>query len=216
MNVEPFFHHELIYVKSKVPSFVLEELKQEAKNILENPNQFKKLNDTLAGNIEQEYQTPKGREILQPHLISLVDEYFECSKQRHECPHWHIGDVWMNFQKKHEYNPLHNHNGNLSFVLWVQIPYELKNELSLPNCVNSNTPTNSSFVFTYTNLKGEVISDQLNIDKSWEGSIIMFPSCLNHMVYPFYTSDEYRISMSGNIFKERYPTKTTSLSYEYR
>jgi len=168
MNIEPFYHVNLVYVKSKVPSFVLEELKQEAKNILENPNQFKKINDDLAGNIEQEYQTSKGREILQPYLISLADEYFKCSekhKQNLGCPHWHIDDVWINFQKKYEYNPLHNHTGNLSFVLWVQIPYELKDELSLPNCVNSNTPTNSLFQFTYTNLKGEVISDHLNIDK---------------------------------------------------
>ena len=138
---------------------------------------MKKINDDLQ-EIEQEYQTSKGREILQPYLISLADEYFKCS-EKHKQNDVHIGhidDLWMNFQKKYEYNPLHNHTGNLSFVLWVQIPYELKDELSLPNCVNSNTPTNSLFQFTYTNLKGEVIQDQLNIDKSYEGTIIMFPS----------------------------------------
>jgi len=27
----------------------------------------------------------------------------------------------------------------------------------------------------------------------------MFPSLLAHCVYPFYTSDDYRISISGNI-----------------
>ena len=65
---------------------------------------------------------------------------------------------------------------NLSFVLWIQIPYDLEDELSLPNCVNSNTPSNSLFQFTYTNLYGDVVSNQLNIDKSYEGSIVMFPS----------------------------------------
>ena len=39
----------------------------------------------------------------------------------------------------------------------------------------------------------------LFIDKTWEGTIVMFPSWLNHSVYPFYTSDDYRISISGNI-----------------
>ena len=90
MNIEPVYHVNLVYVKSKVPSFVLEELKQEAKNILESPNQFEKVNDDLAGNLEQEYQTSKGREILQPYLISLADEYFKCSekhKQSQGCPH---------------------------------------------------------------------------------------------------------------------------------
>ena len=218
MNIEPVYHVNLVYVKSKVPSFVLEELKQEAKTYLRVQINLRK-SMMILGNLEQEYQTSKGREILQPYLISLADEYFKCSekhKQSQGCPHSHIGDIWMNFQKKYEYNPIHNHTGKLSFVLWVQIPYDLEDELSLPNCVNSNTPSNSLFQFTYTNLYGDVVSNQLNIDKSWEGSIIMFPSYLNHMVYPFYTSDEYRISMSGNIFKEQHLTKDISSSYEYR
>jgi len=29
--------------------------------------------------------------------------------------------------------------------------------------------------------------------------MIIFPSIIQHGVYPFYTSDEYRISVSGNI-----------------
>jgi len=45
---------------------------------------------------------------------------------------------------------------------------------------------------TYNNVLVEV-------DKSWEGTIIMFPAFLHHMVHPFYTSDEYRISISGNL-----------------
>jgi hypothetical protein len=37
------------------------------------------------------------------------------------------------------------------------------------------------------------------VDKEWEGKIALFPAKLNHLVYPFYTSDEPRISISGNI-----------------
>ena len=39
----------------------------------------------------------------------------------------------------------------------------------------------------------------LPVDKTWEGMMLMFPSKLHHSVYPFYTSDEKRISVSGNI-----------------
>ena len=48
-------------------------------------------------------------------------------------------------------------------------------------------------------LNGEIITHRLNIDKTWEGKIVMFPSYLMHTVYPFFTSDEYRISIAGNI-----------------
>ena len=213
MNIEPVYHLNLVYVKSKVPSFVLEELKQEAKNILENPNQYEEWNKKLAGNLEKEYKTSKSREILQPYLISLADEYFKDSEHHGKCPHWEVDNLWINFQKKYEYNPLHNHTGDLSFVLWIQIPYKLEDEFSHSNCINSNTPTNSLFQFTYTNLRGELVQDKLEVDKSYEGTIVMFPSTMYHMVYPFYTSDKYRISISGNIYSS--VTKNTS-SYEYR
>ena len=41
--------------------------------------------------------------------------------------------------------------------------------------------------------------ERLPIDKNWEGYMIMFPANLQHCVYPFYTSDETRISFAGNI-----------------
>ena len=37
------------------------------------------------------------------------------------------------------------------------------------------------------------------VDKSFEGQMLMFPAPLQHIVYPFYTSDESRITVSGNI-----------------
>jgi hypothetical protein len=40
---------------------------------------------------------------------------------------------------------------------------------------------------------------QLPVDKTFEGKIAFFPSKLSHCVYPFYSSDGIRISISGNI-----------------
>jgi aminoglycoside phosphotransferase family enzyme len=51
MEIEPFYFENLAYVKSKVSSTTLEELKKEATFILENSNQFKKYNKELAGNL---------------------------------------------------------------------------------------------------------------------------------------------------------------------
>jgi hypothetical protein len=211
MDIEPFYFKNLAYVKSKVSSSTLEELKQEAKFILENSNQFKKYNKELSGNLEKEYSTHKSQEILKPYLISLANEFHKHSAENEHYPQWNIKDLWINFQKKYEHNPLHNHTGVLSFVLWVQIPYYLKDELSHPNCVNSNTPSNSLFEFVCTDFMGRIVQNRIEVDKSWEGTMIMFPSSLNHMVSPFYTSDEYRISISGNLVVS--PQKNT-FSYQ--
>jgi len=198
-NIEQVYFKHLAYVQSKVSSDVLKELKNEAKFILENPSRFLKYNNSLAGNLEKEYSIDKSKEILEKDLITLANEYHKHSRENEHYPNWEIKDLWINFQKKYEHNPIHNHTGDLSFVLWITIPYDLNEELSLPNCKNSNAPSNSIFEFIYTDFLGRIISTKINVDKSYEGTIIMFPSVLHHTVYPFYTSDNYRISMSGNL-----------------
>lgn len=198
-TIEPFYFKNLAYVQSKVSSDVLKELKNEAKFILENPNQFSKYNSHLAGNLEKEYLTDKSKEILEKDLIALANEYYKHSQENKHYPNWKIKDLWINFQKKYEYNPLHHHFGDLSFVLWITIPYDLNEELSLSNCRNSAAPKNSLFEFISTDFLGRIVQNRINVDKSYEGTIIMFPSALNHTVHPFYTSDDYRISISGNL-----------------
>jgi hypothetical protein len=198
-NIEPVYFKHLGYMQSKVSSDILEQLKNEAKFILKNQGQFSKYNKELAGNLEKEYSTDKSKEILEADLITLANEYHKHSKENEQYPNWRIKDLWINFQKKYEHNPMHNHSGDLSFVLWITIPYDLKEELSLPNCKNSNTPVNSLFEFIFTDFLGRVVTSRIDVDKSYEGTLVMFPSALNHMVHPFYTSDDYRISISGNL-----------------
>jgi hypothetical protein len=198
-NVEPIYFKHLAYLKSKISSDNLMQLKEDADYILKNENQFKKYNSKLAGNLEKEYSVHKSKKILESDLIALANEYHKHLKENETYPNWNIKDIWINFQKKYEYNPLHNHTGDLSFVLWVQIPYNLTEELKLSNAKNSNIPSNSLFHFVYNDLLGRVVNSPIYLDKSWEGTIIMFPSTLNHMVYSFYTSDDYRISISGNL-----------------
>ena len=209
--MEPFYFKNLAYVQTKVDSDTLCKLKTESKLIFENQDKFKKVNNELAGNLEKEYLTNKSKEILKSHLVSLANEYYKHSQEIEVFPDWNIGDLWINFQKKYEHNPLHNHSGDLSFVIWIQIPYDLKKELSHPNCKNSNTPANSLFEFVFTDFLGRLATHRIEVDKSYEGTIIMFPSILNHTVHPFYTSDEYRISISGNLYMKK--LKNTIVSY---
>lgn len=159
----------------------------------------KPYNSKLVGHLEQEYQyTPC--EVLKICINNMFVEY----QQRFDFAVGKQFDInqtaWVNFQYKHEYNPCHFHQGAVSWVLWISIPYLLQNELSLAHVKNSNYQVASKFQFIYNQLDGGTALHLLDIDRTWQGNMIMFPSYLKHQVYPFFTSDQPRISMSGNVF----------------
>jgi hypothetical protein len=92
---------------------------------------------------------------------------------------------------------VHHHEGAASWVIWLQIPYDLEEELN--TFKNAKSRDTSLFYFYYNSLTGTQENFPLYIDKQWEGTMIMFPAMLKHSVYPFYTTDTPRISISGNI-----------------
>jgi len=97
---------------------------------------------------------------------------------------------WFNFQKKSEFIPNHIHDGILSYTIWIQLPKlnETK-EKRFDGC----------FEFHYNDIVGNIRRHLFFLDKTYEGKIILFPWNLAHCVYPFYDSEEIRISVSGNI-----------------
>tara|TARA_Y100000004_G_scaffold188738_1_gene243329 strand:- start:85 stop:771 length:687 start_codon:yes stop_codon:yes gene_type:complete len=210
------FHNQLLYVETKISSSDLQKLKNKAKDCLKNQNNFKNSNNTLAGNIEKEFHLNESfEEILFPYTSLLADEYNNLNNKildKQNQSNWVSTGSWINFQKKHEFNPSHDHTGIYSFVLWIQIPYDLKEELEFQNCKNSNEPLNSLFCFYYLNQYGQIVESELPIDKTWEGTMILFSSKLRHQVFPFFTSDDYRISISGNLIEMTKYKKT--LSYQ--
>jgi inosine/xanthosine triphosphate pyrophosphatase family protein len=52
---------------------------------------------------------------------------------------------------------------------------------------------------TFYSPKDFNLIEPIENDKTFEGKIAFFPSKLSHCVYPFYSSDDVRISISGNI-----------------
>ena len=110
-----------------------------------------------------------------------------------------LGSFWVNFQKENEFNPIHNHGGIFSFVIWVKIPTDWREQHALPFSADSNTPKASNFEFQFTTILGQLWNHSYLLDKEAEGQMLLFPSKLMHNVYPFYNCDEERISISGNI-----------------
>ncbi len=112
-----------------------------------------------------------------------------------------VRDLWVNFQKKYDFNPIHNHRGSISFVIWMKIPYKYENEANTARTKGIAEDCQSGcFQFLFTTLLGSVTKHTYYLDPSYEGTILLFPASFNHTVYPFYTSDEDRISISGNLF----------------
>ena len=155
------------------------------------------LNNNLIGQIEQEYVLPVPTTFTNS-ILSICKEYQNYFNYKtNKTPQ--ITEVWLNMQKKHEYNPVHQHYKDIGWVIWVKIPYELEAECNHTNSIKTNKKRNSLFEFVYSKLSGEISTYQIPVDKSYEGKLLMFPGTLRHCVYPFYSSDNYRISVAGNI-----------------
>jgi len=106
-------------------------------------------------------------------------------------------NIWFNFQKKGEFLPQHTHDGIYSYNIWLKIPYNIEDEYSKNPKHSGNTI--SSFQFTYLSIDGKFKFHNIQLTEEDEGTIIMFPAKLPHLVYPFYSTDKTRISIAGNI-----------------
>lgn len=201
------------YQTFKLPPDVLLEIKPLIDKIQNNFSNSPLANHTLAGQIDHEYKLSLGNKAVNfikessNHFLDNSELYVKSLiKQFGEKPSplnlsWE-GKCWVNFQKKYEYNPIHSHSGVISFVIWYQIPFNYEDERVMgagkDALHNKSTTNNGQFNFVFHN-GSQVVTQGFNMDKTWNGYMAMFPSSLGHMVYPFYTSDNYRITISGNI-----------------
>ena len=202
--------YSLGYLHTKIPSDILSDLNDQANLILSNNFQnIKPYNKDLYGAIENEFVLPDNQK-LSAYVLELCKHFwtFEYNSTNANKKH-NLDNAWINFQKKYEHNPIHNHDCDLSFVIWLKIPYSLEDEKNVSNVKNSNNFHNETagFSFLYSTPQTDskwtgINKHPIPMTKEREGEIILFKSSLPHMVYPFYTSDEYRISVSGNIIIE--------------
>ena len=160
----------------------------------------------LVGNIhESNYMPDRGDWFFNNTLTPLCVKYAEHfsnigdrypTNQKHP---YYLESFWVNYQKQGEFNPIHNHNGVYSFVVWMKIPVDFDNQNKKRIAKYSNNPMISAFQFRFSNILGEPCGYVYKTDPSYEGTLLFFPSMLNHIVYPFFDCNEDRISVSGNI-----------------
>ena len=159
----------------------------------------------LAGQIENEYYYEKGfEEWFAQKFAKYLDAYIHKTEelvsdafiQKKQPFGIHITGLWINYQQANEYNPPHNHIGDVSFVLYLQVPQEIKKENEEMQGVHNNAgPGTIHFDFPGIQLPfcGTTVVHLPEV-----GDLFMFPSWLMHHV-PSFTSNVERISVSGNM-----------------
>ena len=153
----------------------------------------------LAGQIDLETSySDESRQKMVPMLgqyFGVYDQAYQAYTQKkyEKRPEYILTALWINYQKANEFNPPHDHDGKLSFVIYLKIPEELKKE-NKEYKGRSCGPGGIQFMY------GEGPRDAVTYMSHFpeERDMFIFPAWLKHWVSPF-KSDCERISVSGNV-----------------
>ena len=185
----------------EVPEDILKWLKDVSLDAKEKGVDYR---NKLAGQISEEYEIKQKNEEFENWLGNcattgnVYQSWREMVVLNQNVPIM-LQNLWVNYQKKYEFNPLHTHSGFVSFVIFMSIPYDLQDEEDRYKHANNRTASKFAFYSPDHKHPGGIYTASLNVDKSYVGKMIMFKSTQTHGVNPFYTSDDYRITISGNL-----------------
>jgi hypothetical protein len=183
------------YILTQAPDILMREITDSINNMISGQLHPLEYNGRLAGHLKKEFQLN-----FSPEAQRVIERLGQSYHDRHGSPagikNKYI-EAWVNMQAKHEFNPIHDHEGILSWVIWVQIPYDLQQELQV--FPKANCHKASVFGFVYTDTLGNISTIELPVDQTWQGRMCIFPAAMKHFVNPFYTSDGIRISVAGNL-----------------
>ena len=134
-------------------------------------------------------------------LRPCTDKYFET----YGCPfkqkttHTHelaFSRFWCRASLDGDYQSIHDHQGIFTFVVWLTVPFEGADERQVQAGFR---PEASDFVLVYPDTCGQLQKRNFVLGKGAEGKMLFFPSDINHIVYPHYTTQEYRIALAGDV-----------------
>jgi uncharacterized protein (DUF2164 family) len=162
-------------------------------------NESETINDALAGEIKHEYNLEfdqTDNEVFMDFISQKAKEYYHktpiTAKHTVNLISANIGQPWINYSYAGDFNPLHMHHADLSYIIYVDIPDNIRN-----NYKTSYSQTKGILQLSYNN-------NQMHLAPK-TGDMIVFPSSVYHCVYPF-SEDGCRISVAGNIHNAQFET----------
>ena len=160
-----------------------------------------KMDHSHVGVVEREYEITdqSAKEELSNILGPMVQQY--CTDMHFSVEQRPMGltTAWCNLQQSGEYFAAHTHNGVFSFALWLEVPFTQADERAWREARGKSGRETASFQFHYTDALGRITPNVLEVDRSWEREIVVFPGEMMHSVTPYYSTDARRVVVSGNI-----------------
>ena len=183
------------------PCVVKVKITDELKKLLLTEARKNKLDftDKLAGILDKETgYSDESKTLIVPEIskyLGVYDQMFKkfINKPYQKRPHYIMTALWINYQKQNDFNPPHDHDGKLSFVIYLQIPKELKKENEE---YKGKSCGPGGIQFVYGDGPRDCVTYQSFMPE--ENDMFIFPAWLKHWVAP-YKSDCIRISVSGNV-----------------
>ena len=161
-------------------------------------------NSDLAGHLtDQRRYTDEDKRWFIKEFKSYVNWYIQGAMEfsglkfdpQQHATSFTLMDLWINNMKQHEYNPEHNHGGQLSWVIFCKTPDVSKEQKAFEG---SSSPP-GTITFHYGESQYPKWAEHTFTYQPQENYMWMFPAQLRHQVIPFHTEGT-RISVSGNLY----------------
>tara|TARA_Y100001972_G_scaffold119799_1_gene161510 strand:- start:376 stop:1020 length:645 start_codon:yes stop_codon:yes gene_type:complete len=190
MNWGPFV------MKTKLPDYIVKRLLKEGDKLRKDDS----YNHKLAGHLNHQFlYKPETQNWFYREIIPVLNAYRNGHCNYHGLENlpveFSFDDLWVNYMKSGDFNPLHTHGGDYSFVLFIDVPKKLKKEQEQ---FEGTSTKPGMLAFEYTQqAKPRWATTGITVQPE-PGDFFMFPALLQHWVAPF-KSKITRVSVSGNM-----------------
>ncbi len=119
---------------------------------------------------------------------------------------WRVLESWVEYRKKGDFMPpTQVPGGDMAFALYINIPYDIEDEIAHPRNEKTLHPCAAKTQMIYANPIGKISTRDFIFTKADEGVILIYPSSVLLQTFPFNTSEGECIVMRGAFLAEEIP-----------
>ena len=182
--------------RTLIPEDLINKINNYIDELIKDEERAKKQNvgKILAGNVTQEFDLDRQFSVKCGWAEFLSKECAIWIKQAtgKKITKFNLIGSWVVRQFQNEYNPIHFHGGHVSGVGYLKVPK------SLGETFQENKRNNNNGEIHLVHGSRQFLSDAIFKIKPKVGNFYYFPNYLLHTVYPFYSENEERRSISFN------------------